>query len=81
MKRKQIKRKLSLDKLTIAKLSDATVIKGGSTDYYSDHQNPNGQTETCDSVVTCTSVTGIGPTTLGGRPTEKHTHCNCVGLL
>ncbi|AXT52248.1 hypothetical protein D1818_15895 [Aquimarina sp. BL5] len=80
MKGKQVKRKLSLDKLTIAKLSDTSIIKGGSTDQYSDHQNPNEPTATCASVITCTSVTGIGSATVGNRPTEKLTNCNC-GVL
>ncbi|WP_299259604.1 class I lanthipeptide [uncultured Aquimarina sp.] len=74
MKKKQIKRKLSFDKLTIAKLSNSAAIKGGSNNC-----TANGPiyTEGCMPSVDQCTLTVIGPTTGGGRPTEGQTRCNC----
>ncbi|WP_298319665.1 class I lanthipeptide [uncultured Aquimarina sp.] len=74
MKKKQIKRKLSFDKLTIAKLSNVSMIKGGSG-IYSEEQNMD-YTVNCPTVITCT-VTGIHTNTSIGRPTQGLTKCNC----
>ncbi|WP_299221394.1 class I lanthipeptide [uncultured Aquimarina sp.] len=74
MKRKQIKRKLSFDKLTIAKLSNSAAIKGGSNNCT---MNGPVYTDFCMPSDNDCTVTIVGPTTVGDRPTQGQTKCNC----
>ncbi|WP_299243580.1 class I lanthipeptide [uncultured Aquimarina sp.] len=75
MKKRQIKGRLQLDKLTIAKLSNKSLVRGGDSLTLQDRSfviycltayNDN-----------CGTVTIIGATTVGDRPTEGQTKCNC----
>ncbi len=73
LKKKLITGKLSLEKLTIAKLVEARSIKGGSA--ISDHSNCERYSDYCGGGDQ--TLTVVGPTQIGtNRPTKQ----NCFGL-
>lgn len=80
MKKRKVNGKLNLDKLTIAKLSNNEMIKGGGVVYIT-ATVAEGDSDICFTIKSCSTVTGIGATTVSNRPTEKHTECNCGGDL
>jgi len=75
MKKRKVNGRLNLDKLTIAKLSNKILVRGGSILVLEE------ESVVAECVTkygdTCGTITVIGATTIGDRPTEGQTKCNC----
>ncbi|AXT52249.1 hypothetical protein D1818_15900 [Aquimarina sp. BL5] len=75
MKKRKLNGRLQLDKLTIAKLSNKSLVRGGDDLTLQDSSFViYCLTKLNDN---CGTITVIGATTIGDRPTEGQTKCNC----